>query len=116
MTNDQIGSKGGGLKQERPYDIKERTFLFARDIVRLVKRLPRNVAGDELGRQVLRSGTGVGANVEEADGAESRRDFIHKLSIATKKPGMALSLRAQRSNLLRYTWEIASSAKSASSQ
>lgn len=37
------------MKQERPYDIKERTFLFGRDIVRLVKRLPRNVAGDELG-------------------------------------------------------------------
>lgn len=69
----------------KPYDIKERTFLFAVDVVRLIDQLPRTTAGVALGRQLVRSGTSVGANVEEADAAESRRDFIHKMSIARKE-------------------------------
>ena len=68
-----------------PFDIKERTFLFGVRIVRLVNVLPRSIAGIEVGRQIIRSGTSVGANVEEADGAESRKDFIHKMSIARKE-------------------------------
>jgi len=68
-----------------PFDIKERTFLFGVRIVRLVNVLPRSIAGIEVGRQVIRSGTSVGANVEEADGAESKKDFIHKMSIARKE-------------------------------
>lgn len=68
-----------------PFDIKERMFLFGVRIVRLVGRLPKTVAGIEIGRQIIRSGTSVGANAEEADAAESRRDFIHKMSIARKE-------------------------------
>jgi four helix bundle protein len=76
----------GARSGERPpFDIKERTFLFGVRIVRLVGRLPKTVAGIEIGRQIIRSGTSVGANVEEADAAESRRDFIHKMSIARKE-------------------------------
>lgn len=59
--------------------------MFAADIVRLVKRLPRDVAGYAIGRQLIRSGTLVGANMREADVAESRRDFIHKMKIALKE-------------------------------
>ncbi len=51
----------------------------------MVRRLPRDVAGHEIGRQVLRSGTSVGANTEEADAAESTEDFLHKLKIALKE-------------------------------
>ena len=51
----------------------------------MVRRLPRDVAGYEIGRQVLRSGTSIGANVEEADAAESTDDFLHKLKIALKE-------------------------------
>ena len=68
-----------------PFDIKERTFLFGVRIVKLVNVLPRSIAGIEIGRQVIRSGTSIGANVEEADGAESKKDFIHKMSIARKE-------------------------------
>ena len=50
-----------------PFDIKKRTFLFAVRIVQLVGKLPRTVAGIEIGRQLLRAGTSVGSNVEEAD-------------------------------------------------
>jgi four helix bundle protein len=53
----------------KPRDIQKRTFDFAKRIVKLVDRLPRSVAGIEVGRQVLRAGTSVGANVCEGDAA-----------------------------------------------
>ena len=73
------------MTEEKPFDIKERTFEFGVRIVRLVNTLPRTVAGIEVGRQLVRSGTSIGANVEEADGAESKKDFIHKMGIARKE-------------------------------
>ncbi len=54
-------------------------------MVKTVNRLPRTVAGFELGRQVIRSGTSIGANTEEADAAESKDDFVHKMKIALKE-------------------------------
>ena len=74
-----------GRRQDVPFDIRERTFLFGVRVVKFVRTLPRDVAGMELGRQLLRAATSVGANVEEADGAESARDKIHKWSIARKE-------------------------------
>jgi four helix bundle protein len=73
------------VKRQQKFDIQERTFEFAVQVVKLVNRLPRSVAGIEIGRQVVRSATSIGSNVEEADAAESKRDFIHKMSIAHKE-------------------------------
>jgi four helix bundle protein len=81
MTND----KGEHMTDRSPTDIQQRTFDFAKRIVKLVDVLPRTLAATEIGRQMLRSGTSVGANVQEADAAESRSDFIHKLSTALKE-------------------------------
>ena len=67
------------------FDIQLRTFEFAVNLVRFVNRLPRTVASVEIARQLVRSATSIGANVEEADAAESKRDFIHKMSIAHKE-------------------------------
>ena len=72
-------------ESKSPFDIKERTFLFGVRVVKLVGRLPRNVAGLEIGRQLIRAGTSVGANVEEAQSGESKRDFVHKMGIAAKE-------------------------------
>jgi four helix bundle protein len=64
--------------------IKEKTFLFAIEIVGLYK-----VLADRkefvLSKQVLRSGTSIGANVRESEHAQSKADFIHKLSISLKE-------------------------------
>jgi len=71
---------------EPPRDIKERTFSFALQIVRLCRSLdskPRWLR--TLAQQLLRSGTSVGANVEEAQAGQSRADFISKYSIALKE-------------------------------
>jgi four helix bundle protein len=70
---------------ETPFEIRERTFQLAVRVTELVKKMPRTLDAVEIGRQLLRSGTSVGANVEEAHGAESQRDFIHKMSIACKE-------------------------------
>ena len=72
-------------KRRQKFDIQERTFKFAVRVVKLINRLPRTVAGIEVGKQIVRSATSIGSNVEEADAAESKRDFIHKMSIAHKE-------------------------------
>jgi four helix bundle protein len=71
---------------KKPQDIKERTFAFALAIVRLCQRLEnQSDVYRALGRQVLRSGTSIGANAEEAQAGQSRADFISKYAIALKE-------------------------------
>jgi four helix bundle protein len=65
--------------------LDERTYRFALRIVRLVGALPHTTQSEILGRQVLRSGTSIGANVEEAYGGSSKRDFANKMSTALKE-------------------------------
>ena len=70
----------------QPKEICQRTFEFALRIVRLGQLLDEKPGvGRTLGRQVLRSGTSIGANLEEAQGGQSRADFISKCSIARKE-------------------------------
>ena len=68
-----------------PFDIIERTFEFGLMVVELVRRLPAGVTERHLAYQLIKSGTSVGANVEEGYGAESVKDRIHKFSIARKE-------------------------------
>lgn len=65
--------------------IDERTYKFALRIIKLVSALPHSPIGDVLGKQVLRSGTSIGANVQEAYAAVSSREFSQKMSIALKE-------------------------------
>ena len=64
--------------------IKEKSFLFAIEIVSLYKILDERKEF-VLSKQLLRSGTSIGANVRESEHAQSKADFIHKLSIALKE-------------------------------
>ena len=79
------GSKAGQVKVEKIFDIKQRTFRFGVRIVKLVGKLPRTVAGIEVGRQLVRAGTSVGSNTEEADAGMSRKDFVNHIRIARKE-------------------------------
>lgn len=65
--------------------IVEKSFQFSLRIVRLFEHLKDHKVERDLALQLLRSGTSVGANVEEAVGGASRKDFIHKLTIAYKE-------------------------------
>lgn len=66
-------------------NISERLLQFSADIVKLTASLFKTPVGRHIGGQVLQSATSAGANYEEACGAESRADFIHKLQIVLKE-------------------------------
>jgi four helix bundle protein len=71
---------------ERKNDLPERTFELAKRVVRLCQKLDGSPGVSRtLANQLLRSGTSVGANVEEGQGSQSTADFISKYSIACKE-------------------------------
>jgi four helix bundle protein len=70
---------------ERTYDLEERLLEYAVKVVRLVEKLPNTRAGNHVASQLLRSGTSALPNHGEAEGAESRNDFIHKLGVCYKE-------------------------------
>jgi four helix bundle protein len=71
---------------EPPRDIRERTFSFALEILRLCRSLDSKSRSLRiLAQQLLRSGTSVGENVQEAQAGQSRPDFISKYNIALKE-------------------------------
>ncbi|TVQ16816.1 MAG: four helix bundle protein [Leptolyngbya sp. DLM2.Bin15] len=65
--------------------IKDKSFAFAVRIVKLCKYLNQEKREFVLAKQILRSGTAIGALVREAEHGESRADFVHKLAIALKE-------------------------------
>ena len=71
--------------KSKPNAIKEKSFAFAVRIVKLARFLQGEWREFVLSKQLLRSGTTVGALVREAEQAESKADFIHKLAIALKE-------------------------------
>jgi four helix bundle protein len=73
-------------KKQPPEDIVERTFNFAVRVIHLCGKLDENHGvGRVMMSQILRAGTSVPANVEEAQAAQSKADFISKMSIALKE-------------------------------
>ncbi|MDX2177674.1 MAG: four helix bundle protein [Candidatus Sumerlaeia bacterium] len=66
-------------------EIQKRTFEFARRVLRLARVLDEDRIGRLIVGQVVRSATSIGANVEEAQGSQSKPDFIAKMGIARKE-------------------------------
>ncbi len=64
---------------------QQKSYSFAIRIINLYRHLTKNKNEYILAKQVLRSGTSIGANVEEAIGGQSRKDFVSKLSVAYKE-------------------------------
>ena len=65
--------------------IQDRALDFGVRIVKFADKLPKSAAGSVLVKQLIRSGVSIGANMEEADGASSKADFINKVIIARKE-------------------------------
>lgn len=84
MSQWRINQEATTSKQS-PRDIQKRTFDFAVRVLKLVDRFPRSLSADVVGRQLARSATSVGAQVQEADAAESKNDFAHKMGIGRKE-------------------------------
>jgi len=72
---------GGG----KPYDIRERTFQFSLRVLEITSALPETPEGRVVRQQLAASGTSIGANVEEADGAISKGDKRKSLVVARKE-------------------------------
>ncbi len=73
------------LKDKRKYDLEDRLIDFAIRIIRIVESLPKTKVGNHIAGQLVRSGTSPAPNYGEAQSAESRPDFIHKMKISLKE-------------------------------
>lgn len=104
--------------KSKPFDLEERTFLFARDVRSFCKLLPRTVTNIEDIKQLARSSGSPGANYIEANEALTKKDFHHRLRIAKKEAketiywlrlvdtGGDAQLEARRAQLIAEATEI----------
>lgn len=83
----------------KKYDLEERTAKFGEKILKFVNKIPKTPVTIPLIKQLVRAGTSVGANYCEADDAESKNDFKHKIGIC-KKEARGLWQEAKELNLI----------------
>jgi len=67
------------------YELEDRTKAFAVSTIRFISEIEENSITKVLNYQLLKAGTSIGANYREANRAESRKDFIHKIAIVQKE-------------------------------
>ena len=72
-------------KEKRSYDLEERTFRFAREVIYFTIILPKTIPNTEIIKQVVRSAGSVGANYIEANEALSKKDFAMRIKISRKE-------------------------------
>ena len=91
---------------EKVNQLSERLLDFVVKVIKLVDILPNTTAGSHIGGQLVSAGTSSGANYEEGCGAESRADFIHKMSVSLKelKETRYWLRDIERSELLEVTY------------
>lgn len=70
---------------KKKFDLEERTLKFGEEVIKFAKYIPQNQINNTLITQFVKSGTSIGANYCEADSAESRKDFEHKMGICKKE-------------------------------
>lgn len=80
-----IGDKLMSERIDSKTKVKELAFEFAVALTTFLKTVPSTTVERELVRQLIRSGTSIGANVEEAAGARTRREFINSMNIAKRE-------------------------------
>ena len=73
------------IQNSKPYDLEERTFLFAKRVRAFIKCLPRHVGNFEDGKQLVRSSGSVGANYIEANESLTKKDFLLRAKISRKE-------------------------------
>jgi four helix bundle protein len=73
------------MGSSRRQDLEDRLIEFAVSVCTIARQLPRDELGSHVARQLIRSSTSPAANYAEAQGAESKRDFVHKMRICLKE-------------------------------
>ena len=69
----------------KKYDLEERTYIFTKNVIGYVDKLPRRITNSEIGKQLIRSSGSVGANYIEANEALSKKDFLMRIKICRKE-------------------------------
>lgn len=69
----------------KPYRLEERTLIFAKEVIHLCRKIPRDTINNSLISQLIRSSGSVGANYREANESPTRRDFTHKMGLTRKE-------------------------------
>jgi len=82
MTNEATNPNES---KKKIYDLEERTARFGEAVIDFAKSLPKNTITIPLISQLMRSGTSIGANYLEADGASTKKDFHYKITISRKE-------------------------------
>ncbi len=72
-------------QNSKPYDLRDRTFRFAKMVRNYVKNLPKTLSNIEDARQLIKASGSVGANYIEAEEALSRKDFVMRIKISRKE-------------------------------
>ncbi|MEW6407348.1 MAG: four helix bundle protein [Patescibacteria group bacterium] len=72
-------------KTAKKFDLEERTAKFGENIIEFVMKLPKNSINNPLISRLIKSATSIGANYMEANGAESKKDFLHKIHLCKKE-------------------------------
>jgi len=72
-------------KNSKPYDLEERTLEFAKRVRKFVKKLPKSIANQEDGRQLIKASGSVGANYIEANESLGKKDFRMRVKISRKE-------------------------------
>ena len=70
---------------QRKYDLENRLILFAISVCDIAEQLPDTTLGNHIAKQLFRAGTSPAPNYGEAQGAESKKDFVHKMRICLKE-------------------------------
>lgn len=70
---------------EKKQDLEERLINFASDCIDVAENLPKTLAGNHIASQLVRSSTSPALHYGEAQGAESRNDFVHKMKVCLKE-------------------------------
>lgn len=110
MSNDRASM----VSTEKSYDLEDRTARFGERVVTFAKTLSRDAVNMVLVGQLVRAATSIGANYCEADDAESKKDFRHKIGICRKESReakhwlrMLAASEPERKNEIRDLWQEA---------
>jgi four helix bundle protein len=95
-------------KESRNFDLEGRLIEFGIRIIRLAQALPRTRVGNHIAGQIIRSGTSPASNYGEAQSAESRPDFIHRMQVCLKelRETRVWLLMTAKANLVRSASEL----------
>ena len=106
------------MEQQHPYDLHERTALFAKDIRILLRKIPRSLSSIEDGKQLIRSSGSIGANYLESNEGLGKKDILFRFRISRKEakessywlklidPGPSIELENERLRLYKEVNEL----------